>query len=140
MKVYIGSNPKNDRYNFDSNMVGLFMGQVLDSEANEIVCENLLSNFHISELSDVISSVCKKIRLKGKLIIKDFDFYFISKIIFRNESTTQDINEAVFKDGHRIKSMLTLDLVESLLPHDKFNIISKEFGKTDFTIQLERIQ
>lgn len=140
MKVYIGSNPQDGQLNFDCNTIGLFNNQVLDSEANEIVCENLFSSFHYSELADVISLICKKMRLRGKLVIKEFDFYFISKIIFRGESTTEEVNNILFKDGNKIKSILTLDLIESLLPQDSFRITKKEFGKIDFTIQLERVQ
>ena len=100
----------------------------------------MFSSFHYSELADVISLICKKMRLRGKLVIKEFDFYFISKIIFRGESTTEEVNNILFKDGNKIKSILTLDLIESLLPQDSFRITKKEFGKIDFTIQLERVQ
>jgi hypothetical protein len=142
MKVYLGCDSEcgHCEHNFDSNMIGLFASQILDSEATEIICENLFSNFYISELPDLISLVCKKVRLKGKLIIKDFDFYFTSKIIFRNELPIEDLNVMIFENRNKIKSIFTLETLESFLPQDSFRVTKKEFGKTNFTIHLERVK
>lgn len=141
MLVYLTSSDRNPSgYKTIANVMELSRG-VDDSEAREIICEDFLSSFPIGDVPNVLNLIVQKLRLGGRLAICEKDFKLISLAIHRESVDLSAINAAVFEDGASLQSILTCELVESLLEaHPGLRVVSKGFETISFTITLERIQ
>jgi len=111
-----------------------------DSEATDIVCEDFLSSFELQDVSKVLNLIVQKMRIGAKLTICEKDFNLISLIISRESVELSALNAAVFEDKYAIRSMLTLELIESLLKEHELKLISKGFETISFTLVLQRIK
>tara|TARA_Y100000385_G_C13083804_1_gene635331 strand:+ start:1363 stop:1728 length:366 start_codon:yes stop_codon:yes gene_type:complete len=114
---------------------------VLDTEANEIVCEDFLSQHNFADVPKVLDLILSKLRLNGTIKISENDFGMISRQIFREEVPLEIINEKVFppKTGAMAKSMLNLDFVKNMLT-DKFQITNANYGSHRFSLEARRVK
>ena len=82
MKAYLSqSQTGDDSFKHFSNIASFSRG-VLDSEAQEIVCDRFLSSFSYSETEKLLEIIFKKMRTGCQLTIIEPDFYLISKHLF----------------------------------------------------------
>tara|TARA_A100001201_G_scaffold135193_1_gene123293 strand:- start:217 stop:639 length:423 start_codon:yes stop_codon:yes gene_type:complete len=117
-----------------------FSREVQDNEATSIVCENFLCGFSFDDLPKILNLIVSKMRLKCKLVISEKDFNLISRYIFREVNDINVINQLVFQDSDlKIRSILTAELIESLLEGYNLKLISKGFEDLNFSITLERV-
>jgi hypothetical protein len=138
MLIYLtATENKLDNYKTYHDIVS-FSRDVLDAEATEIICENFLSAFDYNDIHKVLDLILKKMRVNSKLVIIDKDFNIIARQIFREETDIEIVNKSVFSNKNILKSFLTLDIVEALLPKDEFKIIAKDFGPLNFTLTIKR--
>lgn len=139
MLVYLTSTNK-QLSNYDNyHNIPSFARAVLDNEAQEIVCENFLSSFHYNDIPKLLDLIFQKLRLRGTLVIHELDFHAISRQFFREEISSELVNNIVFADNRAIKCFLTLEDLEKFIPIDKFHIESKEFGPHNFVLKIKRI-
>ena len=125
MRVRLGYVTTDDQNYRQFQNIALFSREVLDTEANEIVCDGFLGNFSAAELPQALEIICKKIRLNGELVIKDLDIDLVAKHLSRQEMSATDINNHVLQT-RSLKSFLTLEDVEKIIP-DNLQISSKGF-------------
>lgn len=121
------------------NQITSFARSVADSEAQKIYCENFLSSFDYNDVPGVINLILKKLRLSSTLTITEPDFELISRQFFREETDISTINKIIFQDNKILKCFLTIELLESIIPNDKFHILSKSFDSHNFTLVVKRV-
>ena len=139
MLVYLTSSDRSPAgYKTIANVMELSRG-VDDSEAREIICEDFLSSFPLSDVPNVLNLIVQKLRMGGKLAITEKDFKLISLGIHRESVDLSMTNAAIFEDNASLKSILTCELVESFLEsHPGLMVVSKGYETVSFTIILER--
>ena len=136
MRIYLGQNSPDQNYKHFQNLP-VFNREVMDSEANEIVCDGFLRTFAFEEIPQVLSVICKKLRLNGRLVIKDMDISLVSKHIFRYEADVASLNKVIM--GAAMKSFMKLEDVESCIP-STVSVSSKHFeeGMCHFIVEGRR--
>jgi|TARA_Y100000593_G_C4238610_1_gene300903 hypothetical protein len=128
MRVYLSqSDPEDGSFEYFSN-VSTFARGVMDSEASHIVCDRFLSSFPHDDVAAVSKLIFQKMRIGCELVIIEPDFYLISKHIFDESASINDINPIVFK-SNTIKSLLTMDAVTGLVGDPNLEIVSKHFDE-----------
>jgi len=139
MKVYLGAGNKHG-YRCCGNVASLSQN-VLDTEANEIVCEDFLSQHNFADVPKVLDLVLSKLRLNGTIKISENDFGMISRQIFREEVSLEIINEKVFppKTGAMVKCMLNLEFIKNMLA-DKFQLTNANYGSHRFSLEARRVK
>jgi hypothetical protein len=140
MRVHLGYVEIDDQNYRQFQNIALFSREILDTEANEIVCDGFLGGFNATELQQVLGIICKKIRLNGELVIKDLDIDLVAKNLNRQEMSVADMNSHVFK-SRSLKSFLTLEDVERIIPDD-FQVSGKGFDENmcEFIIKARRLK
>jgi|TARA_B100000676_G_scaffold141614_1_gene140289 hypothetical protein len=127
MKAYLSqSQTGDDSFKHFSNIASFSRG-VLDSEAQEIVCDRFLSSFSYSETEKLLEIIFKKMRTGCQLTIIEPDFYLISKHLFKDSVHIDIINGIVFKDNV-IKCMLTMDKIAGMI-NPALDVIEKHFDE-----------
>jgi hypothetical protein len=139
MKVYLGVGNRHG-YRCCGNVASLSQN-VLDAEANEIVCEDFLSQHNFADVPRVLELVLSKLRLNGVVTISENDFGMISRQIFREEVPLETINEKVFppKTGAMTKCMLNLDFIKNMLT-DNFQLTNANYGSHRFSLRIRRVK
>tara|TARA_Y100000004_G_scaffold120017_1_gene134865 strand:+ start:357 stop:785 length:429 start_codon:yes stop_codon:yes gene_type:complete len=117
-----------------------FSNSVKDNEATAIVCEDFLCSFSFEDLGKIIDLIVRKMRLKCKLTINEKDMQLISRQVYRESADLELLNKAIFSKKIILKSLLSADLIESLLEQHSLSIVSKGFDQISFTFVLERNQ
>ena len=140
MRIHLGYSTVDDQNYKQFQNIGLFAREVLDTEANEIVCDGFLGGFDIEELPQALSIICKKVRLNGELVIKDLDIDLVAKHLSRQEMSAMDINNHVLK-SRSLKCFLTLEDIEKIIP-DNLQISDKGFDEVmcEFVIKARRFK
>lgn len=116
-----------------------FARDVEDAECRKIICEDFLSTHYIDEVKQVLELILKKARIGATVIISEKDIQTVSRQIYRDSVDVLELNKVLFNQKTSVKSMLSMEAVESLIP-SSFVIKSKEYGSVCFTIALERIK
>ncbi len=114
-----------------------FSRSVEDAECREIVCEDFFCNYHVSELKEVLAMVLSKLRTNGTLTISEKDLNIISRQVYRESLDLVKLNELFFSEKYSAKSMLSLEIFESMIP-EGFVVTEKEYGTIHFKIKLRR--
>ena len=127
MKVYLSPNKPEEKYNAWISNIATLDGQVLDSEATQIIADQFLSMFNYNEVDQVISKISRKMRLGCELIIIEPDFSLISQQYIRDDFSLGDINNILF-NGSYIKSVLNLEEIIHRLPVYNLSISQKSFN------------
>jgi len=127
MKVYLSPNKPEEKYNAWISNIATLDGQVLDSEATQIIADQFLSMFNYNEVDQVISKISRKMRLGCELIIIEPDFSLISQQYIRDDFSLGDINNILF-NGSYIKSVLNLEEIIHRLPVYNLTISQKSFN------------
>jgi len=139
MKVYLSPNKPEEKYNAWISNIATLDGQVLDSEATQIIADQFLSMFNYNEVDQIISKISRKMRLGCELIIIEPDFNLISQQYIRDDFSLGDINNILF-NGSYIKSVLTLEEIIHRLPAHNLSISQKSFNSqsAQMTIKCRR--
>ena len=127
MKVYLSPQKPEENYNAWISNIATLDGQVLDSEATQIIADQFLSMFNYHEVDQIISKVSRKMRLGGELTIIEPDFNLISQQYTRDDFSLGDINKILF-NGSYIKSVLNLEEIVNRLPAHNLSISQKSFN------------
>tara|TARA_R100000008_G_C3585569_1_gene171996 strand:+ start:2493 stop:2915 length:423 start_codon:yes stop_codon:yes gene_type:complete len=140
MKIYLSQADQEDKNYRHFQNVAMFVREVLDTEANEIICDGFLSNFSSDELPQVINIICSKVRLNGEVVVKDLDFDLVARRISREELSVTHINQNILR-SRSFKSLLTLEDVEQFVP-EGFQVYTKGFDESmcEFVIRLRRVR
>ena len=96
MKVYLSPQKLEADYNAWISNIATLDGQVLDSEATQIIADQFFSMFNYHEVDQIISKVSKKMRLGCELTIIEPDFNLISQQYIRDDFSLGDINNILF--------------------------------------------
>jgi hypothetical protein len=139
MLVYLtGKNKEMAHHRTFHNAYG-FARDVDDSECSKIICEDFLSTHYVDEIKQVLELILKKARIGCHVIISEKDIATVARQVYRNSTDILNLNKIIFNDKTSVKSMLSMEVVESLIP-ENFKVKSKEYGSICFTITLERFQ
>lgn len=109
--------------------------QVLDSEATEVLLDNFLCEFSITEIKKLMELIRNKCRMGCVMTIieKDFD------ILLDNVSIgVQDLDSINFclENTKGLKSLLTSNILSNMMPSD-FQVINKHFNIEDSTVTIK---
>ena len=138
MLVYLTATDK-ELQNYNTyHQITTFSRAVSDNEAREIICENFRSSFDYNDVPKVLSMLLGKLRVGASLTIIDHDIRLISRQVYREEVDINTLNSVVFSDKQIVKSFLTLEAIEDLIPPTDFKIMSKDFGSKTFTLTMKR--
>tara|TARA_R100000008_G_scaffold64224_1_gene41336 strand:+ start:6014 stop:6439 length:426 start_codon:yes stop_codon:yes gene_type:complete len=139
MKVYLSPNKPEEKYNAWISNIATLDGQVLDSEATQIIADQFLSMFTYHEVDQIISKISKKMRLGCELTIIEPDFNLVSQQYIRDDFSLGDINHILF-NGSYIKSVLNLEEIIHRLPSHNLSISQKFFNNqsAQMTIKCRR--
>lgn len=115
MKVYLSSTQKeHSNYKWASNLP-MLDGLLLDSEGTDIICDDFISSFDITEISSLLAKIISKARLKGKITIAEVDSNILFRRGYNQELSEADVNAVLFKNQKR-KCLLSLMSLEEILP------------------------
>lgn len=133
MKVHLHINDEDDLGGYNNICLGQAANRddeldarVDDAEATEIILNNVLEFVPLTELTDFLTHVVKKLRHGGKLILAGVDAYAVAKDYVAYRLTIEDFNVLLHgtqQDAGNIKTA-TLTL------HGMANFLQKEFGLT----------
>ena len=132
MQVYMaGQTP-----NLTQKPIGVvqLQSEVMDSEATEIVLDNLLCEFSTSEQKTLMELVTKKCRIGATVTIIEKDFNIIANNFAIGTTSIEDINK-LFAGGRGRKSLMNEPMICKLIPSN-FKITNKNFDK-DSTITVK---
>ena len=115
MKIYLSPHQPNETYIAWISNLATLDGQVLDSEATQIIAYQFLSMFTYDEVSQIIPKIAQKMRLNCELTIIEPDFNLLAQQYIRDDFSIGNINQIMF-NGNYIKSALNLEEVVSYLP------------------------
>jgi|TARA_R100000479_G_scaffold35885_1_gene15898 hypothetical protein len=137
MKIFLSPNEPLDKNLTWINNIGILDKRVLDSEATNITCENFLCNFDELQMQKVLEIIFKKIRMKGRLFIKDFDLYSASKAVYKNNLGIEYVNSLM---SGSVRSFLSIEKIEQCLPQG-YRVTQKQIKENDlsFVICIERV-
>ena len=93
-------NKPEEKYNAWISNIATLDGQVLDSEATQIIADQFLSMFNYNEVDQIISKISRKMRLGCELIIIEPDFNLISQQYIRDDFSLGDINDILFNGSY----------------------------------------
>ena len=116
--------------------IGSFSRSVEDSESTELVCDFFLSAFEYKDVEKVISLVLRKIRMGGKLVIEDFDFPMLFRVM-KDLDELAVLNKVVSSKTKFVKSFLGLNEVQKHIP-DNFETKIRQYKDGTFLLELER--
>ena len=137
MLVYLTGKNKEMAHHRTFHNAYSFARDVDDAECRKIICEDFLCGHYVDEVQDLIKLMLQKSRLDADVVITEKDLHSISRQVYRGSADLITLNKAVFNDKTAVKSMLSMELVESFIP-DGFEVKSKEYGPVGFTITLKR--
>jgi len=132
MQVYMaGQTP-----NLKQKPIGItqLQSEVMDSEATDIVLDNLLCEFSIDEQKTLMELVTKKCRIGANVTIIEKDFNVIANNFAIGITSIEDINK-FFSGGRGRKSLMNEPMICKLIPSN-FKIINKNFDE-DSTITIK---
>jgi hypothetical protein len=137
MKILLSPNEPLDKNLTWINNIGILDKRVLDSEATNITCENFLCSFDELQMQKVLEIIFKKIRMKGRLFIKDFDLYSASKAVYKNNLGIEYVNSLM---SGSVRSFLSIEKIEQCLPQG-YRLTQKQIKENDlsFVICIERV-
>lgn len=126
MKIYLSQLPPADESLTHFGNIAHLSNGIMDTEATEITSNGFLSSFEYHNIPRVAEIIKNKARIGCVITIIEPDFYLISKKVFRQEISLEDVNSNVFMSGS-IKSMLTFEHADQLFSGENFQVVSKSF-------------
>lgn len=119
----------------DSMSVNQLNSQVLDSEATEILLDNFLCEFSVSEIKKLMELIRNKCRMGCVMTIIEKDLGMIFSEILIGVQSLESLNSHL-ENSRGLKSMLTNKIISSVIPSD-FQITNKHFDALDSTITIK---
>ncbi len=132
MQVYMaGQTP-----NLTQKPIGVMQlqSEVMDSEATDVVLDNLLCEFSIHEQKTLMELVTKKCRIGATVTIIEKDFNIIANNFAIGVTSLEDVNK-LFSGGRGRKSLMNEIMICKLMPSN-FKITNKNFDE-DSTITIK---
>lgn len=128
----IGKGSKSQEEGMSLNQLN---SQVLDNEATEILLDNFLCEFSISEIEKLMELIRNKCRIGCVITIIEKDLGMILSEILIGVKKLESLND--YLEGSRgLKSVLTNKIISSMIPSD-FQIANKHFDALDSTITIK---
>ena len=115
MKVTLSNKESTSNNKNHFTNIALLAENVLDAEANSIVCDNFISSFSIDELPNLLSLICSKLRMGAALDIIDIDSDILFKRSDNQEITLEEINQILFNQQNR-KCIFDIDTISKHIP------------------------
>lgn len=98
MKIYLSEKkPSNTEFTHVTNIINLD-NVVEDNEATQIILDDFLRVFKITEIETVVKKVLTKLRLNGSIVISDVDVDVITSKYNRGDMNLEEFNTAVFEN------------------------------------------
>jgi hypothetical protein len=137
MKIYVG-NREIQEQDFKKTAEVKVLGVLADdSECTNIVFDNVLSKYPISELQSNIQLAITKLRIGGTLLINDIDFDMLV-YLYRKSPNIVDLNNSMANFGG-FKSFLTNDLISEIMKnYPELKIQSSSFTGIEFRLEFVR--
>lgn len=105
-----------------------------DGEAEEIVCNNVLSYYRIDKAERVMQHFIQKLSHQGTLTIQDLNPYSITRKVTLRELNIVDLNKYLFGEKHPKKSLIGIDEIANLMTHLGLRITYKGIMGDEFII------
>lgn len=98
MKIYLSEKkPSNTEFTHVTNIINLD-NVVEDNEATQIILDDFLRVFKITEIETVVKKVLTKLRINGSIVISDVDVDVITSKYNRGDMNLEEFNTAVFEN------------------------------------------
>jgi hypothetical protein len=137
MKIYVGNREIQEQDFKKTADIKVLDFLADDSECTNIVFDNILSKYPISELGPNIQLAIKKLRIGGLLLINDIDFDILS-YLYRKSPNIVELNNSMANFGG-FKSFLTNDLISDIMKnYPELKIIANNFNGIEFRLEFTR--
>jgi hypothetical protein len=138
MKLYIGSNNLEDK-GYKCITEPKMIEYVLDdSEATEIVFDNILRSNFLNEVDKILALAKKKLRLSGTVTIIDIDFDLL-QFAYSKTGNIIDLNNGIINGRVPIRSFLNNELIVEIAKSKGFIIDFVDIKNVEFIVSLKRI-
>lgn len=137
MKIYIGKADLQEQGFKCITEPGILEYLVDDSEATEIVFDNVLRSNYLKDVDRLLELATKKLRMSGFITIVDIDFELL-QFAYEKQGNIVEVNNTIIGNGMAIRSFLTNDLI---LDMAKSKNLIVEFNNTkniEFLVKLRR--
>jgi len=135
MRIFLSHKNTPDNSYSQATNLNVLNGIVLDSEATEILCDDFISSFSNNEIKELLENICKKVRLKGQLIIKEVDANITARKYYVEEINLEELNSILF-DNQKRKSIVDIGLLTRSIP-ESFQVEEKYFDNNTGNIVLK---
>jgi hypothetical protein len=145
VRISVGLNQLNGYVNIDplhGKNPENFDEDVLPSECNEIILENILEYIPQEQLPSMMEYWVSKMRHKGKISVKFTNLAAICRKYLYNRLTAAQINELLYGSGQHVwdvrRGNYEAQYIEEILLHMGLVITGKEISGTDVLLTAER--
>jgi hypothetical protein len=109
-----------------------------DSEATEIVFDNILRANFLQDVDKIIELAAKKLRSNGSITIIDIDFELLA-FAFSKTGDIVQLNQAVINNKTPIRSFLTHELLNAIAQSKKLTVELVNMKNVEFMLTLRRV-
>jgi hypothetical protein len=108
-----------------------------DSEATEIVFDNVLRSSHLKDIDSLMDLAVKKLRISGCITIVDIDFELL-QFAYEKQGNIVELNNLVIGNNIAIRSFLTNELILDIAKSKNLIIEFNNTKNIEFLVKLRR--
>ena len=135
MKVYIGRQEINDQSFKVIKQIELLDMICDDSECTELIIDNILRQYPLGNLDQLLQLIVRKIRLNGKIVITDVDFELLA-FYYSTSADLLQLNNYI----HPCSSLLTMDYIINLFTTYGLELRVKNYNSLNFILEFWRVK
>ena len=137
MKIHILKSDQKEIENYKRITVSddqINLSEISDNECSFILANDVLDSFSVENIGSLITSIIKKLRIKGAVVIGGTDIRLFSKNVINGTISGENAAKIIGS----LRSMTTLNATQNIIKSLGLNIASTQISGIHYAIKATR--